>query len=81
MKMPTAKLMLATSTALAALFSIHAASAQSYRAISKPYAGPESYSASRSYDSIHDRPRDPRFTEKEQRIIDRITRANERNGK
>jgi hypothetical protein len=75
-----AKLMLAASFALAALFSAHVASAQGYREISRQHSAP-SYSTPRSYDSVHDRPRDPRFTDKEQRIIDRITRANERNGK
>jgi hypothetical protein len=81
MKMLIARLTLVASLAFAAQFSGHAVSAQTYREISKRYATPESYSTLRSYDSIHDRPRDPRFTDKEQRIIDRITRANERNGK
>jgi hypothetical protein len=72
---------LATSIALATLLAIQAAHAQRYRESGKPYAAQDSYSTSRSFDPIHDRPRDPRFTEKEQRIIDRITRANERNGR
>lgn len=79
--MPFARWALTASVALAALLAVHAAHAQRYRDSAKPYAAPDTYSTSRSFDPIHDRPRDPRFTEKEQRIIDRITRANERNGR
>ena len=72
---------LAASIVLATLLFLHAAHAQRYRESGKPYAARDSYSASRSFDPVHDRPRDPRFTEKEQRIIDRITRADQRNGR
>jgi hypothetical protein len=65
----------------AALLFAPAAHAQKYRSSSNPYAAQDSYSTSRSFDPVHDRPRDPRFTEKEQRIIDRITRADQRNGR
>jgi hypothetical protein len=81
MKMRIARSTLAASVALATLLFLHAAHAQKYRESSKPYAARDSYSASRSFDPVHDRPRDPRFTEKEQRIIDRITRADQRNGR
>jgi hypothetical protein len=66
---------LAASLVLTALLYADGAQAQKYRAAPKPYAAPN------SYDSIHELPRDPRFTDQEQRIIDRITRADERNGK
>jgi len=70
MRTRATKMTLATSLALAALFSTEAAQAQKYRA------------APKSYDAAPSRPRDySRFTAEEQRIIDRITRTDERAGK
>ena len=75
MKMLAASTALVASVVLTALVSSDAAYAQRSRAAPKPYATPK------SYDYIHEMPRDPRFTEEEQRIIDAITRADERNGR
>jgi hypothetical protein len=61
MKILATKMALTTSVALAAPFSTEAAYARRYRA------------APKSYDAVHSRPRDSRFTGEEQRIIDAIT--------
>ena len=69
MKMLATKMALATSVALAPLFSTEAAYAQRYHA------------APRSYDAVdHSRVRDHRFTDEEQRIIDAITRNDQSAG-
>jgi hypothetical protein len=81
MTISAAKMALATAVALAALSSTDAAHAQRYRAAPNWQGAPGSYSTSRPYDPARDRLRDSRFTPEEQRIIDSITRNDERNGK